>query len=643
MFTASATPVDLLTDGQTVNVNVKANPGYNVYQGFVEECRAGVTYQPSTGIQYNADARPNGPNCPLAPVSSSANPGVSDTNMINSSASPEGDTIPIRVGIGNPSWKDSAGVTRSVLCDPTHPCALVTELFAGPKDGSTPPLWVPFVQQITFADSNPLATCGGAANGALSTSGSDSMLDAWTKWTLDLCKRPGQKGAATKASFIGEGPAVQQFDAGALDLAYTAAGRDPDVGLDTSGTKRPSVAVPIASGAEAVGVGNGYGSGGKKVPFPSIKVTPDEMAALVASGQFTPTDVQASMTARNPDLSPFFFAQTPTMQVGVPSGTSSSTWFLSRYLATAAPDSWKVPPIGAAGPDAGKPRGIFNDFGTVQPDFTLLTTYTGRPALRQALFSIESNNFLLGGVYVVSDLTTSIAEGLVPMAIQNQPGGPFVSPDQASMDAAVADMTPDVNGLLQPAAHPSDPAAYPLTYVVYALVPAQPLVDLACTPRPSSQALLTSWLDYLTGPGQSALDRRTGAAHPRSGRSGQGGHRQDRDDAQHLQAAAEAGRTGSDPHHGATERECRHRATVQSELRQRLAVRRLGPVLRSGERTEPGQGRREDDRRERAHPALSRQPVGQRVGHRARADRDHRARLVGRAVQLGRPGSRRSR
>jgi hypothetical protein len=501
-YTATATPVDGLLDGQTVHVNVKSNPGFYVYQGFLEVCRTGVTYQPSSGITYNDDARPNGPNCPLAPVSSSADAGVSDTNMINTAASPEGDTIPIRVGVGTVDWTDTGGVKRSLTCDPTNPCSLVTELFAGPKDGSTAPLWVPFVQQLTFADSNPLATCGGAANGALSTGGSDALLDAWTKWTLSLCKQPGQKGAATKASFVGEGTAVQQFDAGALDLAYTASASDPTVGLDTDGTKRPYVAVPIALGAEVVGVGNGYGANGKKVPFPTLDVLPTELGALVASGQFTPGPVQASMTTRNPDLSPYFFAQNPTMQVGVPSGTSSSTYFLSHYLSTAAPDDWRVPMVGAAGADAGKPRGVFNDFGTASPDFTLLTTYTGRPALRQSLFAITSNNFLLGGVYVVSDLTTSIAEGLAPVAIQNTSTGPFVAPDQASMAAAVAEMQPDDHGVLLPPAQQTDPNAYPLTYVEYAMVPAQPLVDATCVPRPASQAQLTSWLNYLVGPGQ---------------------------------------------------------------------------------------------------------------------------------------------
>ena len=404
--------------------------------------------------------------------------------------------------------------------------------------------------------------------------------------------------------------------------------------------------MPVALGAEVVGVGNGYGSGGKKVPFPTIEVTPDEMAALVASGQFTPTDAQASMSARNPDLSANFFAQTTIMQTGVPSGVSSSTWFLTKYLSTAAPGSWKVPAVGAAGPDAGKPRGVFNDFGTAQPDFTLLTTYTGRPALRQALVGIVNDTFLLGGVYVVSDLTTAIAEGLVPMAIQNQPGGPFVSPDQASMDAAVADMTPDVNGMLQPAAHPSDPAAYPLTYVVYAMVPAQPLVDLACTPRPTSQALLTSWLDYLTGPGQKALADGLVPLTPELASQAKAAIAKIGTTPNTCKPPPKAPRADTCP---GRRRPLRpgsdHRADGRSRQQRGALGRRRRELLVGVD--DPAeldrQERRQDDRRERAHPALSRQWVGQRVGHRAGAGRDHRPRLVGRALQLRRPGSRRTR
>ena len=299
----------------------------------------------------------------------------------------------------------------------------MVELYGGPQDGSSPPIWVPFVRQLSYADSDPLATCGGAAPGALSTGGSDALVDAWTLWTLDQCKKPGQTGAATRASFVGEGQAVQQFDSGLLDLAYTSAGTDPTVGLDPTGTTRPSVAVPVGIGAVTVGVGNGYGANGKKVPFPTISMTADEAATVVAAGSYMSSDEEAPVVARNPELAPFF-APSTDMQSGVPSGTSASSWYLSNYFTKVAPNSWRVPPVGAAGPDAGHPRGVFNDFGTASPDFTLLTTYSGRPALDTLLFRIVQNTFLLGGVFVVSDLTTAKAETLAPVAIQSTAGVP---------------------------------------------------------------------------------------------------------------------------------------------------------------------------------------------------------------------------
>ncbi len=503
--TMTATPTAGLTDGQAVTINVKATAGNSVYQGRAAVCRAGVTYQTSTGVLYDADAQPNGPNCALAPISSSADSAVVDNNMFTSASSPEGDTLTLHVGVGVVDWTDNTGTARSLTCDPSDPCDLLVELLGGPQDGSTPPLWVPFTQTLTYADGDPLTTCGGAAAGALNTGGSDAMVDAWTQWTLDQCKQPGQTGAATEASFVGEGDAVQEFDSGTLDLAYTASGSDKDVGLDPTGTPRPSVAVPVAIGATTVGVGNGYGAGGKKVPYPTISMTPSELATLVGSGQYMSTDQEAPIVARNPDLSPLFFAPSTDLQVGVPSGASTSTYDLSNYLDKVAGSTWVVPSIGAVGSAAGESRGVFNDFGTAEPDFNLLTTYTGRPALAKVLFTVDSNLFLLGAVWVVSDLTTANAESLVPVAIQAAPGGPFVSPTQSSMDAAVADMKPDAAGLLQPDPTTTDANAYPLTYVEYAMVPAQPLVDASCNPRTASQAQLVTWLKYLTGDGQTVL------------------------------------------------------------------------------------------------------------------------------------------
>ncbi len=505
-YVATATPTVGLTDGKAVTINVKSTPGNVVYQGRAAVCRAGVTYQTSTDSLYAPDAFPNGPNCSLAPISSSADSAVVDSNMITGAASPEGETMTLRVGVGVVSWTDNTDQAQTLSCGPSSPCDLVVELYGGPQDGSSPPTWVPFVRQLTYADSDPLTTCGGAAAGALSTGGSDALVDAWTLWTLDQCKEPGQTGAATRASFVGEGQALQEYDSGLLDLAYTSAGSDSNVALDPTGTPRPSVAVPVGIGAVTLAVGNGYGSGGRKVPFPTLDLTADEAASVVGSGSYMTADQEAPIVARNPELSPFFFAPSTDMQSGVPSGVSASSWYLSKYFTTVAPDGWKVPDIGAAGSDAGHPRGVFNDFGTAQPDFTLLTTYSGRPALDTVLFRIVQNTFLDGAVFVVSDLTTAKAESLAPVAIQSGAAtAPFVAPTQASMDAAVADMTPDAQGLLQPNPQPTDPSAYPLTYVEYALVPAQPLVDATCTPRAATQAQLTTWLNYVIGDGQAVL------------------------------------------------------------------------------------------------------------------------------------------
>jgi sortase A len=91
--------------------------------------------------------------------------------------------------------------------------------------------------------------------------------------------------------------------------------------------------------------------------------------------------------------------------------------------------------------------------------------------------------------------------------------GAYVAPTEDSMLAALSTMQPDENGMLQP-----DPNAggavsaqagaepYPLTFVEYAMTPKEPLVDTTtCTLRSSSQTLLTNWLTYVLGDGQTHL------------------------------------------------------------------------------------------------------------------------------------------
>src|SRR5262249_53861310 len=104
-----------------------------------------------------------------------------------------------------------------------------------------------------------------------------------------------------------------------------------------------------------------------------------------------------------------------------------------------------------------------------------------------------------------------------PVSIQ-MPSGQLTAPTSASIAAAVATMKTTADGLLVPDVTALTPQTtsstktaatvipYPLTYVVYAFVPAEPLTDPGtCAPRTQSQTLLTDWLTYLTGAGQQAL------------------------------------------------------------------------------------------------------------------------------------------
>src|SRR5262249_6780665 len=155
--------------------------------------------------------------CPLAPVSSSASTLVhrsSSGGLIEAAQSTGGLTVNFLVGVGTVPL---GGGQPDMTCDPDHACQLVAKL----QLVSCTQFWaVP----ITFANADPIAGCGGSAAGAINTGGSDQLSDAWSNWTVQACRQPGATGAPTRASFIGEGEAVQSFVTGDLDLAYTAAG-----------------------------------------------------------------------------------------------------------------------------------------------------------------------------------------------------------------------------------------------------------------------------------------------------------------------------------------------------------------------------------------------------------------------------------
>ena len=152
------------------------------------------------------------------------------------------------------------------------------------------------------------------------------------------------------------------------------------------------------------------------------------------------------------------------------------------------------------------------------PDYqNELSLLLGRPAVSKVLDAADNTVGTDGPVWVVTDLASARALGMSPVAVENA-AGQFVDPTSDSMTAAVSTMKADRDGML--VADPSVTIAsasgtqaasantvpYPLTFVEYAMVPAEPLVDMStCTARSNSQVLLTKWLDYLVGDGQKTL------------------------------------------------------------------------------------------------------------------------------------------
>ena len=500
-------PLTNLVDGQRVTLHVRANADVAINELSIRECRSGVTY--TTPNDVLSDTK----KCPPRAVSTSSDYLVTRSASLGFAqlaSSAQGTTVQFVVGSGVVEWHDAANT--SLTCDPTHACTLVVELNVGSDTVFT-------TFPLTFTDSNPFAACGGPAKGMLTTAGSDEVADLWPAWTRDECVKT-HGGAPTLVQFGQESIAVTQFARGEVDLAYTAAGYDDAVGLASVPAKqrRAAIAVPLALNASVIAAGGGMHVAvdgqvtGEKVPYPdgSLELSAGEAAALLGGGQqyiarTDGHDYEHSILARNPILSDTLYST----EAGVlaPSETLASTYFMTNYLHGVAPTEF-VDPVGANPPE----RGATANLQTVTPSFSdVLSLQTGRPAFEKIL-DPASHSLDDGPIWTLTDLATARALGLTPVALTGRGG--FVAPTPQTMTAAAAALTPDANGLLLPTPAlalssaqnaATAPAPYPLTYVLYALVPAQPLVDGQCNLRSASQALLSGWLRYAVGAGQQRL------------------------------------------------------------------------------------------------------------------------------------------
>jgi hypothetical protein len=187
--------------------------------------------------------------------------------------------------------------------------------------------------------------------------------------------------------------------------------------------------------------------------------------------------------------------------LSAPSTAGTTSWLATRYVSSLDNPDWVVPNLPLYGDDAGQPRGVDANLATATPSYNnAISLLTGRPPLEKAAYALGTSTG--GGIWTLTDLTTALAVGFLPSSLQNAAGN-YVTPNNDTMAAAVPGMQTNDDGTK--VADPNQTQGYPLTYVQYALVPTQPLADASNVCRTDSQALLTSWLQYVTGAGQQNL------------------------------------------------------------------------------------------------------------------------------------------
>jgi sortase A len=487
-------PFTDLSDGQRVTVNVKSGPDTTIREVEVHQCRLEATYEKRSDVLKNAG------NCPPSPVSSSGDTVVvrtSSNGVGPATQSAQGATLTFRAGLGVVEWKAAGGADARLECDPNHACAIVVAVLIGEDYTFT-------VLPITFRISDVIAGCGGPAEGVFSSAGSDAISELYANWTLDACQQDGAHGAASRAVLSGEGPAVDGFSGGVADLAYTAAGYDDSFGfgpLDKT-LRRPAVMIPVAITAATLSAGGGYTqSTGDKSAYSVLQVAAREAAAMFTGGYGWFIEggntYDDDLLARNPQLNGRVNAEVPTNKPMAPAEGEASSYLFSKYFLTQVPAEWKIP-------HDGTPRSAANSWATAQPTFDSIDLYSGRSILSKVTDQAANSQSSQGPIWAITDLATSFRLALTPASIQNAKGD-FVAPTKESMLAAVKAMKKNDQGVLLPdvaATTTSGVQPYPLTYVVYAMAPAEPLLEDDCSARPTSQALLKDWLGYLLGRGQ---------------------------------------------------------------------------------------------------------------------------------------------
>jgi hypothetical protein len=420
--------------------------------------------------------------------------------------------------------------------------ALAANTFSLSTGSSGPCSWNSrIVIPLSFA---PTPTGCPRRNSAFSAAGSPMMADAMQQWLTGLCA--GRHGMTINYdSTLGEPTAVTNVVSKTDDVALTTLPASAD-GVSTGG--RPFVYAPIAVSAVSVAYWIDSTTTGEQLT--GLKLNQRLLAKLLTTSYNPNVACQGVPPPANCDpgvegnpfnifFDPEFQALNPAIAAAVPtqplftgqasvaptvlSDPSDMTWTVTRWIGADSsansylagifdpygmhvntyylgvkyptntfqvqdPTLWWAneyqPVFGLA--RAVNYQAVSQDSGanvsTVQPNGT--TVYTKDPAEpvgHRALLAIVGQ-----GAAALNHFPTA--------AIANA-AGDYVSPSNAGMAAALSHMITDGSGTRQVDLTNKDPKAYPLTMVIYAMVPTSGLSH-------AKAAAIGRFLDFAAGAGQ---------------------------------------------------------------------------------------------------------------------------------------------
>lgn len=439
----------------------------------------------------------------------------------------------------------------SVNCLPSEPCsfavAVWTENVLNPGQNAVYFLAVP----VTFVASSAGLACSSPAPGQINSESPDRLGETITQLGIDACQS-GYAGGQGLTFNLGSGTsddeALCAFAGSGVDLAYSAVGYGQQgsqfAPANCQGGAAPArayVAVPVALNAVVLAhTANdvqptpypGFGTG--VTHNPQLKITIAQFAQLLSNGGSVDVSGSGQQTgdsatwgsqlgqellSLNPALSNGYQSSCSACGidgvgsgrgVAATSGTDGTTYLATQFLDALAPTQLvSAPNAQAAFPP--EQLGTISNFGGAPPAYNV-QTYTGRSILGHYTTPLSGSAW-----WALTDAATAAATwgGLDDFALQTSDSlsaapanADYVAPTAASMQAAAANMTAQSDGTLLP-----DPQGgpvggvepYPLTYVEYAIAPAQPLLNADCTANTAAQTALNEWLTFLVGPGQNDL------------------------------------------------------------------------------------------------------------------------------------------